>query len=85
MFKELMMDFMAKNTDFYWDEIENRNRKSFRDFSIVGLIISIVVLLFGLLLNKIVTFNAEFLILACYFIFMIVLSEFIIRKNKKIY
>ena len=75
MFQKLKRDFIAKNVDLYLDEIRIRNYKSFRDFSVIGLIISIVVLLFGLFLRKIVTFNIEFLILACYFIFMIILSE----------
>ena len=83
MFQKLKRDFIAKNVDLYLDEIRIRNYKSFRDFSVIGLIISIVVLLFGLFLRKIVTFNIEFLILACYFIFMIILSELLKRKRIK--
>lgn len=83
MFQKLKKDFLAENSHLYLDEIRTRNYKSFRHFSIVGLSISIAMLLFSLLLKKIITFNMEFLIFACYFICMIYFEKVIEKKNIK--
>lgn len=80
MFQKLKRNFLGKSVDLYIYEIRIRNYKSFRDFSIIGLVFSITILLFGLLLRGGITFNTGFLILAIYFMLMIVFSEIIIKN-----
>lgn len=66
----------------YREEITNRNYNSFYAYSLVGTIISALVMLYGFLMHKIVTFNSEFFIIFCYFA-VLLLSSKIVRKRKQ--
>lgn len=83
MFQKVKTNFLGKTVDLYPEEIRIRNYKSLRDFSVVGVIISVAVLLFCLLLRDIVTFNTQFLIMAVYYVAMLFLAEFLHKKKIK--
>lgn len=83
MFQKLKNNFLGKTVDLYAEEIKIRNYKSLMDFSVVGVVISIAVLLFSLLLKDVVTFKTEFLIMAVYFIAIFFLAGFLQKKRTR--
>lgn len=81
MFQKLKNNFLGKTVDLYAEEIRSRNYKSLKDFSVVGVVISVAVLLFSLLLKDVVTFKTEFLMLALYFIAIFFLAGWLQKKR----
>ncbi|WP_313524450.1 GGDEF domain-containing protein [Anaerotignum sp.] len=75
--------FIAKKVDYYQEEIFERNYRSFVEFSRAGSLISICILIMGLLLSSISTFNLEFFMIFCYFIGLYFVGRFGIKKSKR--
>ena len=83
MYIELKEKILGTRVDLYKDEIRKRNYNSFKGFLIVGAIISLTVLLFGLILSHLVTFNTELFIMFCYFLILYIITETFLKKKMK--
>lgn len=58
--------WLGHKVDQYQDEIRKRNHRDFGNFAMIGCVISAAVVVFGLTLADIVTFNVEFSLMLCY-------------------
>lgn len=68
-------------TDQYREEIRIRNYHNFNAFLIVGTLISLMVLLFGLIMYQVVTFNTEFLVMFCYCGILLLASACFLKRQ----
>ena len=84
VFQTFFERLIGKRVDRYKEEINIRNYSSFRGLAIVGALISIIVLCFGMLLSEVVTFNVEFFLIFCYFIGMFLISYYLKRHMRYI-
>lgn len=82
-FNQLKEKLLAKKVDFFQEEICKRNFNSFLGFIHVGTFISCCILMMGLILSKISTFNIEFLSIFCYFILLNLLAKYRLDKDVK--
>ena len=74
--------FLATKVDYYKEEICNRNFDSFLGFTVVGAFISFCVLIMGLILSRISTYNEQFVVIFVYFILLHLFARYRLHKNK---
>lgn len=81
--KKLIKKILGKKFDMYLEEINIRNYNNFKTFTRVGLIISFLVFIFGIIHNKFLNFSSEILMILIYFILLVIISKFMSRAAKK--
>lgn len=83
MLETILKNFKSKKMDLYKSEIRLRNYRSFCGLSLLGLTISAMVFVFGLILSEVVTFNVEFFIILGYFFILYIISKFYLKKHSQ--
>lgn len=83
MLETILRSFRAKKMDLYQSEIRLRNYYSLSGLSLVGLTISAMVLIFGLILSEVVTFNTEFFLIFGYFLILHILCRFYLKEHTR--
>lgn len=81
LFHRIKEVWISQKVDVYHEEVQRRNYNSFNYFLIVGTAVSFMVLIYGMVLHRIVTFNTEFLMMFCYCGGLLLLSKCFLKKH----